>query len=74
MTGADSLQRIKNFTDSNIAFYGKDGNVFLANNVPYGFRAEWGGWPTPRWAGAKPYRMMARSLQATAAKYKKVKI
>lgn len=47
-------------------FYGKDGVFTLTNNVHYGFRIEYEGWPkdTPghNWKGATPYRMISTTL------------
>lgn len=72
--GSASLSRINGMMGG-MEFYGKDGKMFLNNNVPHAYRAEALGWPAPEWTGrVKPYRMVARSLQATAAKYKKVKV
>ena len=68
--GAASRSRIyalnKLFT-----FLGKDGTLTLTNNLPYAYRAEALGWPTQDgWSGRQgPYRMVALSLQAIAAKY-----
>jgi hypothetical protein len=74
--GADSVARIMSMT-SGMEFFGKNGRISLANNIHYAFRAEFKGWPANesppgwRWSGkAQPYRMVARSLQAVAARYK----
>lgn len=71
--GADSLARIKAMMNG-IEFYDRDGKITLANNMPHAVLAEITGWQPPMWRGKAPYRMVALSLQATAAKYKKVKI
>ena len=70
-TGEASLDRIRGL--HGLVFDGKDGVVTLVNNLPYAYRAEVLGWPSsdnPRWKGAKPYAMVAQSIQAIAAKYK----
>lgn len=69
ITGASSLASIAEL-DGSIAFLGKDGKVNITNMVPYGFRAEYEGWPSPRWKDSKPYAMMRNALTTTAAKYK----
>jgi hypothetical protein len=52
-------------------FEGKDGVVTMANNLPYAYRAEKLGWPTPQWSGSiGPYAMVSMSIQYIAAKYK----
>lgn len=52
-------------------FDGKDGVVTMTNNVPYSGLAEIYGWNPPDWSGTiGPYRMVALSIQAVAAKYK----
>lgn len=53
-------------------FFGKDGRLSLTNNVHYAYRAEMLGWPqSDGWSGkVGPYRMVALSLQAIAARYK----
>lgn len=79
--GAGSLGRIRSLKGRQ--FFLKDGAVTLANNLHYAYRAEVLGWPKKDgWSGSSsgrydgridggPYRMVARSLQAVAAKYKK---
>jgi hypothetical protein len=57
-----------------IEFYNKNGRITLSNNLDYAVQAESEGWNPPRWKGTKPYRMVALSLQATVAKYNKVRI
>lgn len=67
-SGSDSLSRIRAMLNG-LEFYDKDGKFTLSNNLDYAVQAESRGWQrTP------PYRMVALSLQATAAKFKKVKI
>lgn len=53
-------------------FFGKNGSLTLTNNLPYAYRAEMLGWPkSDGWSGKiGPYRMVALSLQAIAARYK----
>jgi len=66
--GSSSLARIQAMMNGTV-FYDKDGKFTLTNNMDYVEQAESAGWKrTP------PYRMVALSLQATAAKYKKVNI
>jgi hypothetical protein len=74
--GAASLERI-NAVMGGSEFLRKDGLITMANNLSYALRAEKLGWYPPEWAGVSgmdrkgaPYRMVARALQATAAKYK----
>lgn len=67
--GAASLARINALRGN--SFFQKDGVVTLSNNLDYAYRAEVLGWPTPRWSGrVGPYRMVALSMQKTAARYK----
>lgn len=83
-TGADSLARINAVAKNGTEFYTRDGKITLTNNTDYAYRAEFLGWPKPTWrgedgdagfgGGGKPYRMVARSLIAVSAKYKRVKI
>ena len=72
-SGADSITRIRAMMNG-IEFYDRDGKITLSNNLDYAVQAESLGWNPPRWKGTAPYRMVALSLQATVAKYKKVKI
>lgn len=72
-TGGDSLSRIRAMMNG-VEFYDKDGKFTLSNNLPYAVQAESIGWNPPRWKGTQPYRMVALSLQATAAKYKTVRL
>jgi hypothetical protein len=71
--GGGSLARIRAMMNGT-EFYNRNGKIVLSNNVPYVMLAESAGWNPPRWKGTAPYRMVALSLQATAAKNKKVKI
>lgn len=56
-------------------FLGKNGEVSFSNSVSYAFRAEYAGWPAPKWSGkiqpGMSYGMIRNSLTAVAAKYKK---
>lgn len=72
-SGADSITRIKAMMNG-VEFYDRDGNITLSNNLHYAGLAETEGWKPPRWRGTPPYRMVALSLQATVAKFKKVNI
>jgi hypothetical protein len=67
--GAGSKSRIAAVIGS--TFFGKDGKLTFTNNVPYAYRAEAVGWPIEDgWSGRQgPYRMVARAIQAVAAKY-----
>ena len=68
--GAGSRARIETLRGGK-AFLNKDGRLSLTNNLHYAYRAEMLGWPRPEWSGSVgPYRMVALSLQAIAAKYK----
>lgn len=68
LNGSGSLSRINALAKSK-TFFGKDGVLTLANNISYAYRAEMLGWPQPEWSGkVGPYRMVARSLQAIAAR------
>lgn len=68
--GAGSRARINAL--KGFEFLGHDGVLTLTNNLPYAYRAEALGWPVADgWSGKiGPYRMVARSVQAVAAKYK----
>lgn len=68
--GDASLSRIKAMRG--LIFFRKDGKLTLTNNVSYAYRAEALGWPVADgWSGKTgPYRMVARSIQLIAAKYK----
>lgn len=75
--GSNSLSRIKSVM-SGSEFYRKNGRLTLANNLDYAYRAEVLGWPkSDGYSGksgaegkGKPYRMVAKSLQAVVARYK----
>lgn len=74
-TGGDSLARAKALTGNNAEFFGRDGKVYLSNNLDYAHNAETIGWPKPQWSGnIGPYGMVTKSLILTAAKYNRVKI
>jgi hypothetical protein len=67
--GAGSIRRISMLRGFN--FMKKDGTVTLSNNIEYAYLAEVKGWEKPKWSGnIGPYRMVALSLQAIAARYK----
>lgn len=69
-TGIGSYGRIAQVINEK-EFVGKDGAITLTNSTPYGFRAEYAGWPTPQWSGrAKPYAMVRNALSIIASKYK----
>jgi hypothetical protein len=54
-------------------FLGRDGSVNLTNNTPYGYRAEYLGWPTPQWTGrVGPYAMIAKAFVSVVPKYKRL--
>lgn len=56
-----------------IGFLGRDGAVNVTNSTPYGFRAEYVGWPTPQWTGrVGPYAMIANAFIKVVPKYKGV--
>lgn len=67
-SGADSIARIKAMMNG-LEFYDRDGRVVLSNNLDYAEQAESLGWKK-----TTPYRMVALSLQATAAKYRKIRL
>lgn len=69
--GMASLSRISALkTDK--TFLGKDGRVSLTNSTPYGFRAEYAGWPYPQWTGrVGPYAMIAKAFITVVPKYKR---
>lgn len=69
--GQASRDRINALRGGN-EFLGKDGRLSLTNNLDYAYRAEVLGWPkSDGWSGnVGPYRMVALSLQAVAARYK----
>lgn len=69
ITGGGSLQRI-NTLKSSKEFLGKDGKVSITNIVSYGYRAEYAGWPSPRWNNTAPYAMMRNARTIVSAKYK----
>lgn len=70
LTGNSSRIQIATLRNST-EFLGKDGEVSLTNSVSYGYRAEYAGWPAPRWKNTRPYAMIRNSLTLVASKYKK---
>jgi hypothetical protein len=69
--GMASLTRISSLK-LNTSFLGKDGIVSLTNSTPYGFRAEYAGWPYPQWTGrVGPYAMIAKAFIKVVPKYKR---
>jgi len=72
--GLGSITRIREIALESKEFLGKDGSITLTNNVWYGPRIEYLGWPkdTPgyRWKGAGAYHMVSFTLQDVAAKNK----
>ena len=74
VSGINSYNQIAKLKGS-LEFYAKNGEVSFSNSVSYAFRAEYAGWPQPRWSGQnKPgmsYGMVRNSLTAIAAKYRK---
>lgn len=60
--GSDSLARIDSIVKESNAFFQKDGFVTLSNNLSYGFRIEYAGWPAGKdpasgwtWTGMRRY-------------------
>jgi hypothetical protein len=77
--GGESLSRINSMMNG-MEFLGKDGKIYLSNNVPYAYRAEVLGWPKSEdgkptaWSGrVGPYAMVAKAM-AIAGTYKRIKI
>lgn len=69
--GMASLTQIASLKTS-MTFLGKDGAVNMTNNTPYAYRAEYLGWPTPKWTGmVGPYAMVAKAFIVVAPKYKR---
>jgi hypothetical protein len=69
--GADSISRIK-ATIAAKPFLGKDNIVTMANNCDHAYNAEMLGWmpsANPRWKGAAPYKMVAKSVIALQGEY-----
>jgi hypothetical protein len=70
-SGMSSLTQIASLR-AYTGFVGKDGKVSLSNSTPYGFRAEYDGWPTPEWSGrVGPYAMIAKAFIKVVPKYKR---
>jgi hypothetical protein len=69
--GMASLSRISALK-TGTTFLKKDGIVSLSNSTPYGFRAEYAGWPYPQWTGrVGPYAMIAKAFIVVVPKYKR---
>jgi hypothetical protein len=73
-SGADSYNRIATLLRNSREFYNKDGRITLTNNIDYVMLAERDGWQPPQWSGKRPYMMAKLSLDATVARYKKMKV
>lgn len=70
VSGINSYNQVSKLKSSQ-EFLNKDGEVSLTNSTPYGFRAEYAGWPLPYWSGKiAPYAMIRNSLTTVASKYK----
>jgi hypothetical protein len=67
MSSYTQISSLRGYT----GFLGRDGAVSLSNSTPYGFRAEYAGWPTPQWTGrVGPYAMIANAFIKVVPKYK----
>lgn len=64
-SGGGSLLNISSMFQQK-PFYGKDGVVTMANNLPYAYRIEYLGWSRMK----APYGMVRISLGKVAAKYR----
>jgi hypothetical protein len=66
----NEIAKLKGSTE----FLGKNGEVSFSNSVHYAFRAEYAGWPQPKWSGrilpGASYGMVRNSLTAIAAKHR----
>lgn len=70
-SGMNSYNQVATIAKS-YEFLGKDGEISFANSVNYAFRAEYAGWPAPKWSGKiGPYAMVRNSLTEIASKYKR---
>ena len=70
LDGMSSLTQISTLK-TYMGFLGRDGSVSLSNSTPYGFRAEYDGWPSPEWSGRiGPYAMIAKAFITVVPKYK----
>jgi hypothetical protein len=59
MSSLNQISSLRGYT----GFLGRDGAVSLSNSTPYGFRAEYAGWPKPEWTGRiGPYAMIAKAF------------
>jgi hypothetical protein len=68
--GGGSLARINSVVKVGNSNFKSEISYTLSNNIPYSYLAEVTGWNPPQWKGTPPYRMVALSLQAVAAKYR----
>lgn len=67
MSSYNQIASLRGYT----GFLGRDGAVSLSNSTPYGFRAEYDGWPQPQWSGqVGPYAMIAKAFIQVVPKYK----
>lgn len=73
-SGIGSLNDISRLRGSRV-FYGRDYMVTLTNNVDYGFRVEYAGWPAPQWSGrigpSNTYAPIAKAFIAVVPKYQR---
>jgi hypothetical protein len=68
MSSLTQIASLKTYT----GFVGGDSSVSLSNSTPYGFRAEYAGWPTPEWTGrVGPYAMIGKAFIKVVPKYKR---
>jgi hypothetical protein len=68
MASLNQIASLKSYT----GFIGRDGAVSISNSTPYGFRAEYAGWPQPVWSGkVGPYAMIAKAFIKVVPKYKR---
>lgn len=68
MNSLNQIASLKLYT----GFLGKDGAVSISNSTPYGFRAEYAGWPQPVWSGkVGKYAMIAKAFIKVVPKYKR---
>lgn len=69
MSSYTQISSLRGYT----GFLGRDGAVSLSNSTPYGFRAEYDGWPKPEWTGrVGPYAMIANAFIQVVPKFKGV--
>lgn len=68
MASRTQIATLRSFT----GFNGRDGTISLTNSTPYGFRAEYAGWPQPTWTGrVGPYAMIAKAFIKVVPQYKR---